>query len=86
MGGSVTVNSKLGQGTDFVIEIKTKCKVTKPILKNKQQNLHANSESFDSDKNFIQLKKCLLEGDYNQLHNFNNLDSSGSQSKRSRRK
>ena len=30
MGGSVQVTSQLGSGTNFIINMKTKCKVTKP--------------------------------------------------------
>lgn len=39
MGGSITPNSIHGKGTEFVIEIKTKCK-----LKNKNHDITSPSE------------------------------------------
>ena len=34
MGGSVQVDSTVGCGTDFIITLKTKCKVMTPMFKN----------------------------------------------------
>jgi hypothetical protein len=57
MGGSVEVKSKLGIGSQFIIKIKTKCKIN--ILKEK-----IDPESNLNDFKFIQRKEGSEEFEY----------------------
>ena len=50
MGGSVMVTSQVGVGTQFIINIKTKCKVKQTILE-KNWSMGSIEEDMFMDKN-----------------------------------
>lgn len=59
MGGTVQVFSKVGKGTDFVINLKTKCKVTK--VQNDGQPNTPKFRVLESDVDQIKSHLCFDE-------------------------